>query len=84
MKNILFIFFLPLWVFLSSSSAYAASDFNAKGIHITDGDTITALNDAKEQVKINGIDCPEKAKAYRNKAKEFTKDLVGWADSYDH
>jgi len=52
MKNILFIFFLPLWVFLSSSSAYAASDFNAKVLHITDGKTITVLNEAKEQVKI--------------------------------
>jgi hypothetical protein len=33
MKNILFIFFLPFWVFLSSGSAYAA-DFHAKVIHI--------------------------------------------------
>jgi len=40
MKNVLFIFFLPLWIFLSSSSAYAA-DFQAKVIHIPDGDTIT-------------------------------------------
>ena len=78
MKNALFIFFLPLWVFLSSSSAYAA-DFQAKVIHITDGDTITVLNDSNKQIKIrlNGIDCPEKAQAYGNKAKQFTKDLVG-------
>jgi micrococcal nuclease len=77
MQNVLFILFLPLWVFLSSSSAYAA-DFHAKVIHITDGDTITVLNDANEQIKIrlNGIDCPEKAQAYGNQAKQFTKDLV--------
>ncbi len=77
MKKVLFIFFLPLWVFLSSISAYAA-DFHAKVIHVTDGDTITVLNDTKEQVKIrlNGIDCPEKTQAYGNKAKQFTKVLV--------
>jgi micrococcal nuclease len=77
MKNVLVIFFLPLWVFLSSSSAFAA-DFHAKVIHITDGDTITVLNDANEKIKIrlNGIDCPEKAQAYGKKAKQFTKDLV--------
>jgi endonuclease YncB( thermonuclease family) len=76
MKYILFIFFLPL-VFLSSISANAA-DFQAKVIHIADGDTITVLNDANEQVKVrlNGIDCPEKAQAYGNKAKQFTKELV--------
>jgi len=77
MKNVPFIFFLPLWVFLFSSGAYA-TDFHAKVIHISDGDTITVLNDANEKIKIrlNGIDCPEKAQAYGNKAKQFTKDLV--------
>jgi len=77
MKNVLFIFFLPLWIFLSSSSAYA-SDFQAKVLHIADGDTITVLNAANEQVKIrlNGIDCPEKAQAYGDKAKDFTRNLV--------
>jgi len=77
MKKVLFIFFLPLWVFLSSSSAHPA-DFQAKVIHIADGDTITVLNDTNEKIKIrlNGIDCPEKAQAYGNKAKQFTKNLV--------
>ncbi len=77
MKNVLFIFFLPLWVFLLSTNV-AASDFQAKVIHIADGDTITVLNETNEQIKIrlNGIDCPEKAQAYGNKAKQFTKVLV--------
>ena len=76
MKNVTFIFFLPLWVFLTSITF--AADFQAKVIHITDGDTITVLNAAGKKVKIrlNGIDCPEKAQAYGNKAKQFTKDLV--------
>jgi endonuclease YncB( thermonuclease family) len=77
MKNILFIFFLPLWVFLSSCSGNA-TDFQAKVIHIADGDTITVLNEATQKIKIrlNGIDCPEKAQAYGNKATRFTKKLV--------
>ena len=77
MKNVLVIFCLPLWVFLFSSYATAA-DFQAKVIHIADGDTITVLNDANKQIKIrlNGIDCPEKSQAYGNKAKRFTKALV--------
>ncbi len=37
MKNVLFIFFLPLWVFLTSITF--AADFQAKVIHIADGDT---------------------------------------------
>jgi len=76
MQNVSFIFFLPLWIFLPSITF--AADFQAKVIHIADGDTITVLNDAKKQIKIrlNGIDCPEKAQAYGNKAKQFTKELV--------
>jgi endonuclease YncB( thermonuclease family) len=63
-----------LWL---ASTAFGA-DFHAKVIHIADGDTITVLNDAKEQIKIrlNGIDSPEKAQAFGNKAKQFTKELV--------
>ena len=77
MKNVLFIFFLPLWVFLSSCSSNT-TDFQAKVIHVADGDTITVLNATKKKIKIrlNGIDCPEKAQAYGNKAKQFTKELV--------
>jgi len=63
-----------LWL----ASTAIAADFHAEVVHITDGDTITILNDTNEQIKIrlNGIDCPEKAQAYGKKAKQFTKDLV--------
>jgi endonuclease YncB( thermonuclease family) len=55
-----------------------AADFHAKVIHITDGDTITILNNTNKQLKtrLNGIDSPEKAQAFGNKAKQFTKNLV--------
>jgi micrococcal nuclease len=58
-------------------TAFGAS-FQGKVIHIADGDTITVLNATNEQIKIrlNGIDCPEKAQALGNKAKGFTKELV--------
>ncbi len=64
--------------FLSFPNFTLASSFQAKVIHVADGDTITVLNDAKEQIKIrvNGIDCPEKGQAFGKKAKQFTKDLV--------
>jgi len=76
MKNVSFIFFLPLWVFLTSITF--AADFQAKVIHIADGDTITVLNDANKQIKIrlNGIDCPKKRQAFGNKAKQFASELV--------
>ncbi len=76
MQNVSFIFFLPLWIFLTSITF--AADFHAKVIHIADGDTITVLNETNEQIKIrlNGIDCPEKLQTYGNKAKQFTKNLV--------
>jgi endonuclease YncB( thermonuclease family) len=56
---------------LSSSTAFA--DFTGLVISILDGDTITVLNDGKEEViRLNGIDCPEKNQVYGNKAKQFT------------
>ena len=72
---------LSLWIaflIISIPSACAADDFQAKVIHIADGDTITVLNDANEQIKIrlNGIDCPEKAQAFGSKATQFTKRLA--------
>ncbi len=55
MQNVSLIFFLPLWIFLPSITF--AADFQAKVIHIADGDTITVLNETNEQIKIrlNGI-----------------------------
>ncbi len=77
MKKASFIVFLQWWIFLFLGCAFAA-DFQAKVIHIADGDTITVLNANNDQIKIrlNGIDCPEKAQAFGNKAKQLTNDLV--------
>lgn len=46
-------------------------------IYITDGDTITVLDESKNQIRVrlHGIDCPEKGQDYGNVAKEFTADF---------
>jgi micrococcal nuclease len=61
---------------LLTSPAYAA-DWHGKVVHIADGDTITVLHD-REQVKIRlyGIDAPEKAQPFGNRAKQMTGDLA--------
>jgi endonuclease YncB( thermonuclease family) len=49
----------------------------AKVIGVADGDTITVLQDKKQyKIRLYGIDCPEKAQAYGNKAKELTSRLT--------
>ena len=49
-------------------------DFSGKVISIADGDTVTVFISAEEKIKVrlNGIDCPEKAQDFGQRAKEFT------------
>ncbi len=70
--------FISCLVILWFSSTVFGADYQAKVIHISDGDIITIVTNQQDQVKIrlHGIDCLEKAQAYGNKAKQFTKDLV--------
>lgn len=65
---LLLVFFLPV----------LALSWSGKCVGIQDGDTITVLQDGKEQVRIrlHGIDCPERGQAFATKAKQFTSDLV--------
>ena len=54
-----------------------ATDFTGKVMGVTDGDTITVLHNGRsEKIRLNGIDCPEKAQAYGHKAKEAASALV--------
>jgi endonuclease YncB( thermonuclease family) len=52
--------------------------WSGKVIGVADGDTITALREGKQQVKIRlyGIDCPERGQAFSRKAKQFISELV--------
>lgn len=47
-------------------------------VAVSDGDTITVLDDSKQRhvIRLMGIDAPEKAQAYGQKAKESLSDLV--------
>jgi endonuclease YncB( thermonuclease family) len=74
LRLLLFFVLIPVWF----NALAHATTFQAKVVSIADGDTITVLNEAKEQIRIrlNGIDCPEKGQAFGRKATEFTKDLV--------
>ena len=71
-------YFILAWISTTLPELSSATMFDAKVIRVTDGDTITVLNEAKEEIntQLNGIDCPEKRQPYENKTKEFTKDLV--------
>src|SRR5690348_827674 len=54
-----------------------AEDFTGKVIDVLDGDSIiVAHDDVEEQVRLNGVDAPEKNQAYGRKAKDFTSHMV--------
>lgn len=54
-----------------------AADFTGTVVGVTDGDTITVLHHGRgEKIRLSGIDCPEKAQAYGQKAKEAASALV--------
>jgi len=57
---------------LLASIAVHAENLHGKVIHIADGDTLTILVAGNKQVKIRlaGIDTPEKAQPFGNKAKQ--------------
>jgi endonuclease YncB( thermonuclease family) len=85
-KNVLicflfgFIFsFLPNSLFAKDArNAHKYEIIVAKVIGISDGDTITLLNDDNAQIKIRlaGIDCPEKNQAFGNRAKRLLSEKV--------
>jgi endonuclease YncB( thermonuclease family) len=53
-------------------------EFTGKVIKVSDGDTITVLDDEFESIKIrfNGIDAPEKAQAFGDKARQALRDKI--------
>jgi micrococcal nuclease len=54
------------------------SVLTGKIVGVSDGDTVTLLSVDKRQIKIRlqGVDCPEKAQAFGQKAKQFTSAMV--------
>ena len=68
--------FLAIFVFGFSSSVYA--EIIGKVVSVADSDTITVLDEQRQQHKIRlaGIDAPEKKQAFGNVAKQHMADMV--------
>jgi endonuclease YncB( thermonuclease family) len=67
-------FFLVL---LFVSPAISAPDITGKVVGVSDGDTITVLqNNTEFKIRLYGIDCPEKSQDFGNRAKQFTSGMV--------
>lgn len=64
-------------VVISACAAAFASDLSCKVVGVSDGDTITALCQGREQVKVRlaEIDAPEKSQPFGAKSKQSLSDL---------
>lgn len=55
----------------------SSSEFQGEVVSVIDGDTIEVLKNGNAvRIRLNGIDCPEKAQDFGTKAKQFTSDLI--------
>ena len=67
---------LTITISLLPSLAISA-DFTGKVVGVIDGDSIRVMHEGKaEQIRLSGIDCPEKHQAFGRKAKEFTSEKI--------
>ena len=63
--------------FLLGLAPHVYADFSGKVVGVIDGDSIRVLRNGKaEQVRLRGIDCPERKQAFGTRAKQFTSELV--------
>jgi endonuclease YncB( thermonuclease family) len=64
-----------LWLFANTSTA---DTLNGRVVGVSDGDTVTVLDDTNTQWKIRllGIDAPEKKQAFGNRSKQSLSALV--------
>jgi endonuclease YncB( thermonuclease family) len=54
-----------------------ATEFSSLVVSVIDGDTIEVLHSENpEPIRLNGIDCPEKAQTFGQRAKQATSELV--------
>lgn len=65
-------------VFAAFSSGAIAEILKGRVVAVSDGDTVTVLDEDRNQHKIRlmGIDAPEKAQAYGQKSKQHLSDLI--------
>ena len=69
---------LVLGAVLSTSAAAASWTLEGRVVGVSDGDTITVLDDAKTQhkIRLSGIDAPEKGQAFGERSKQNLSALV--------
>ena len=69
--------FVVAWLLILPVSQTAAVEFTARVVSVIDGDDIVVRHHGlNEDVRLNGIDCPEEEQAYGRRAKEFTTKLA--------
>ncbi len=62
---------------LASAISYATALHTGKCVGVTDGDSIFVMIDGREQeIRLEGVDCPEFGQAFCKRAKQFTSGLV--------
>lgn len=63
---------------LFTGVTFSQTQFQAKVVSITDGDTFKALTQDSTLIKVRvaNIDCPERKQPYSAKAKQFTSDQI--------
>ncbi len=63
--------------FLFGLASQVYADFSGKVVGVIDGDSIRVLRNGKaEQVRLQGIDCPERKQAFGTRARQFTSEMV--------
>lgn len=71
---------LMVWATVLSllfASPILAHEFSGSVVSVLDGDTIEVLhNNRAERIRLNAIDCPEKAQAYGKRAKQAASELA--------
>jgi micrococcal nuclease len=68
---------LCIALFLLIFSRACAESFKGKCVGVKDGDSITVLNGKSPvEIRLEGIDCPEKGQPFGKNAKKFTSSLV--------
>ena len=79
MKKIsrLLIFFYLIIIFLVTGISFAQIPIKGQVVSISDGDTITVLQDSKQhKIRLYGIDTPERKQGFGRKARLFTSRML--------
>ena len=68
------ILFISLFLAVTLSPCYA---WQGKVVGVTEGDTITVIhNSRRKEIRLYGVDTPEKRQDFGTKAKQFTANMV--------